>query len=449
VIHLFRQERFRSYTLGKLFQLAGQNALIYGLFILVIERQESSISTSLFVLCSVLPSVLLSIPGGAFADSAPRKPMILLTLAMRMAIILAFIRYDLSLPVVLGLTLLVWSVYQFYSPAEIAALPAVTPQGMMTQANSVMYVASLLAQLGGAGVIAPLALTAFDASGLFVVCLILVFIGAWMLGTTPDLTVAAKRPRREGLLRSLTVGIRFFRRDALSARAMLQFVLLSSATVMVLVAVPNFVQDVLGTAVVNAIYIFSPGAIGIAVGLAVAPLLTRWLGGATVSLLGFVCFAAVLAVLAVVDPVTQALEGWGYFTWARDTLNINARVATTMLVAPFGGLGIALVNVASRALIYERAAPHQLGQLFATQSAIGSIAAVGPTLAAGVIADIVDIRFFLGGVAAVLLVALVPLMRIGRAREHVRPEVLMQDYGATAGLPDAAEGTSRAPGGGA
>ena len=146
---LLLDQRFRQFSLAKLLQLAGQNALIYGLFILVIEKQDSSLSTSLFVLGSVLPSVVLSIPGGVVADATPRKMTILLMLVARLAIILMFIRFEVSLPLVLGLTLLIWSIYQFYSPAENAALVAVTPPGMLVQANVVMYVISLLAQLGG------------------------------------------------------------------------------------------------------------------------------------------------------------------------------------------------------------------------------------------------------------------------------------------------------------
>ena len=424
---LLLDPRFRQYALAKLLQLAGQNALIYGLFILVIEKQESSLSTALFVLCSTIPSVLVSIPGGVVADSLPRKLTILLMLAARMAIILAFIRFDLSLPLVLGLTELIWTAYQFYSPAENAALIAVTPAGRLVQSNGVVYVVSLLAQLGGAGFIAPAALKTFDESGLFVVTLLMVFGGFYFYAAIPNLSPEAPPRRRQGLIGSLTYGIRYFRADPLAARAALQFILLSSATLMVLVAVPRFLHDVLSTGVINAVYIFSPGAIGIAFGLALAPFLTRWLGAPTVTFLGFVAFAGALLALALVDPISEALKEWRFFDWATETFHISLLVATTMVIVPFGGLGIALVNVASRALIYERAESGRLGQIFATQSAIGSLASVLPTLLAGVLVDRIDVRYFLGGVAALLIASLLPLLTYGRSRAHIPVEQLMQD----------------------
>ncbi len=427
MLELLREQRFRQYALAKLFQLAGQNALIYGLFILVIEQQESSFSTSLFVLCSVLPSVILSIPGGVIGDALPRKLTLLTTLALRMAIIAAFIRYDPGLVLVLVLTVLIWTVYQFYSPAEHGALAAVTPPGMNTHANAVMYVVSLLAQFGGAGFVAPLALKTFDERGLFVVTLILVATGALIFGATPRLSPAASATPREGPLRSMSGGLRILRSDPLLMRAMLQFVLLGSATTMVVVAIPRYLDDVLSTDVINVVYIFSPGAIGIAFGLAIAPLLTRILGGPTVTLLGFIAFSATLAALAAVDPLSTELQEWRFFSWATDTFHINTSVAATMVIVPFGGLGIALVNVASRALFYERADAGRIGQLFATQSAIGSLASVGPTLAAGVLVDHVDVRYFIAAVAAAMIVSLIPLLAYGRSRAHVPTETLMQD----------------------
>lgn len=416
--HLLLDSRFRRYSLAKLLQLAGQNALIYGLFILVINKQDSSLSTSLFVLCSIVPSVFLSVPGGVAADVLPRKLTLLLMLAARMAIILMFIRFEVSLPLVLGLTVLIWTIYQFYSPAENAALVAVTPPGMLVQSNAVMYVVSLLAQLGGAGLIAPAALKTFDASGLFVVTLLLVFGGLYLFAGIPDLSLRRQAPRRERSLRSLSQGIRYFGEDRLVARAMMQFVLLSTATTVVIVAVPRYLEDVLSTGAINAIYIFSPGVIGVAAGLAVAPLMTRLLGGPTVTMLGFIAFAAALTALAAVDPLSTLMREWAFFQWARDTFHINLLVATTMVVAPAGGLGIALVNVSSRALVYERAPHDLLGQIFATQSMIGSLAAIAPTLAAGVVVDHVDVRYLLGVMAAMLVLSLVPLLSYGRGESR-------------------------------
>jgi hypothetical protein len=69
---LLRRPRFRRYALAKFSQLAGQNALIYGLFILVASGQETALATSAVVLAAAIPSILLSVPAGVVADFAPK-----------------------------------------------------------------------------------------------------------------------------------------------------------------------------------------------------------------------------------------------------------------------------------------------------------------------------------------------------------------------------------------
>jgi MFS family permease len=121
------------------------------------------------------------------------------------------------------------------------------------------------------------------------------------------------------------------------------------------------------------------------------------------------------------------MQVWAFFDWARETFHISLVVATTMVIVPFGGLGIALVNVSSRALIYERADTSRIGQIFATQSAIGSVASIIPTLTAGVLVDRMDVRYFLGALAALLIASLIPLLSYGRSRTHIPVETLMHD----------------------
>ena len=70
---LLANPRFVRFALAKFLQLAAQNSLIYGLFILVISKQESSLATSAFVLTSVLPSIVLSLPGGKIGRASCRE----------------------------------------------------------------------------------------------------------------------------------------------------------------------------------------------------------------------------------------------------------------------------------------------------------------------------------------------------------------------------------------
>ena len=88
---LLRNQRFVLYSVAKLLQQAAQNALLYGLFIIVIREQDSAIATSAFVIAMTAPSLLLSIPGAVIAESMPRKFALLLALTIRAVIAWTFI----------------------------------------------------------------------------------------------------------------------------------------------------------------------------------------------------------------------------------------------------------------------------------------------------------------------------------------------------------------------
>ena len=97
---LLKDPRFLRYGWAKFLSLLAQNALIYGLFIDVINVQESSLATAAFVLASVVPSILLSLPGGLFSDLAPNKFALLSVMCVRLVIVFLFLDHGGALPLV-------------------------------------------------------------------------------------------------------------------------------------------------------------------------------------------------------------------------------------------------------------------------------------------------------------------------------------------------------------
>ena len=300
---LLQDRRFLLYCYAKFLQLLGQNALVYGLFIAVISDRDSALATSAFVLASVLPSVLLSLPGGPAADVLPKKLLLISTLFLRALIVYAFLDLAPGAETAIGLTLLLWCVYQFYSPAESAALVAVAPAARVAAAASVLQAVSLAAQLGGAGALAPLLLRLLGEDGLYAVVLTLTALSMLLFASVPGLTPAGPpaRPRPEGWLRSLASGYRVIVRDPRLTSITLLRVLLDAGTLMVIVAAPAFVEETLGTSAENAIYVAVPAAIGVAAGLLLAPWVLLVVSPRPLVLAGFGLFTAVVLALAFVD----------------------------------------------------------------------------------------------------------------------------------------------------
>lgn len=405
---LVSNQRFVRFSLAKLLQLLAQNALVYGLFILLVSEHESAILTSAFVLTAIVPSVLLSVPGGVVADALPRKLTITCTMAVRVAIAWWFLRGDATAVTIVLLALASWAVYQFFSPAENAAVGALVPESQLGSANAALNAVSLVAQLAGAGAIAPLALKAHGSDGLFIVVIALFVASLGLFLMVPNLTPAAtSRRERVAWWHALPAGLRVIRSDATLLRVVTLLVLLDSALLVVFVSVPDFIDSVLRTAPRNAVYIAVPGALGVAAGLVLAPALLKLVPARVVVTLGFVLFVGVVLTAPFVREVTRELDQRTFLPlqWAEDWLRVRREIAGTALLLPFGGLGVSLVRVAARTAMYQRAPKDMMAQVFATQSALGSLVGIAPTLGAGLLVDATDVRAALviaGSSAAIL-----------------------------------------------
>jgi Major Facilitator Superfamily len=409
---LFANSRFVRYSYAKFLSLLGQNALIYGLFIAVISDQKSSVATSAFVLASVVPSIALSLPGGLVADLLPKKLVLLIALALRMLVVYWFIDFSLGVETVIGLTFLVWTAYQFFSPAESAALLAIVTRDRLAHATSFLQALSLAAQLLGAGAVAPLAVKLLPNDGLYVIVMVCLATSALIFASIPDLSHQEGRREQQPLAwwKSMPVGYHTIAADPRLTSITLIRVLLDTGMLMFVVAAPIFIEDTLHTGASNAIYIAIPGALGLALGLLTAPMLLTFVNARTLSLTGFVCFTSVLLALPFVDGFAPQISGaFGPINDFTNWLHLSDAIVATIFLLPIAGLGSSFVQVSARTEVYHRVPTNLVAQVFATQSAAGSIGALVPTFLAGIMLDILPVRVVLiligGTLTAIAVVA--------------------------------------------
>jgi hypothetical protein len=136
-------------------------------------------------------------------------------------------------------------------------------------------------------------------------------------------------------------------------------------------------------------------------------------------------FTGVVLTLPFVAEISRELDQRTFVPLTRmeELLNVRPAIAGTALLVPFGGLGLTLARVASRTAVYQHAPRHVIAQVFATQSAIGSIASLVPTFAAGLLVDLLDVRAVLvltGSAMSVLAVLAIagPMGAVRRTSEQ-------------------------------
>lgn len=409
---LLNDPPFRTLWLSRLLSQTAQGALLYSMLILVVDLSDRSIYSSLFVLCSIIPSMLFGLPAGVVVDAVPRRLVLVLLNVLRFAFMVFIVSTpEPSLTAVFSATVGIWVIHQFYSPGEASLMSTLVPPSRYTSAQSLFNLALTIAQALGLVIIAPLLLRAGGPRLVFAFAGLLFMIAGILTVLLPN--VSRKRNRQvqqgRGLRDILGEGWRFARGDRQTFEAILDDVLVGIGMSALVVIVPFYLERVLGTSKENTVFVFAPAALGLVLGLRMAPWFARVIGERMSATISLFVFAGSVAVLGFVEQAQDVLT-MGFqipLDVIADQLSISPLILVAMLISVPAGFASAVVNVAARSILLSRTPEQMRGKVIATQGLIGNLGALVPTLLAGIATDIFGVQPV--AVAVGLAIALVAL----------------------------------------
>ena len=387
---------FRCFWFSRLLSQTAQGAMLYALLILVTDLTDASIYTSLFVICAIVPAVLFGLPAGISVDSLPRIPLLVVLNFLRVLFVLALVDANLSLVGIFAVALGLWTIHQFYSPAESALMASLIDRSLFARAQSLSNLALSIAQLLGLVLIAPLLLRFAGPSTLFAVCGALWIISAILVGLVPsrqsEMTIARKR--QMPLRQSLGNGWRLVRHDHAIYEVFVDDMLVGIGGSAIIVIMPLYLKGVLNTGAENTVFVFAPAALGLLIGLRVAPPLNHVIGGRRTATFSLILFSGTVAAFGYVEHVLRFLDETlslpiGEFAHQLGLAPITLMV---MLLSIPSGLASSIGSVSARSVILARTPPEMRGQVIATQSLFQNIGALIPTLIAGIAADLIGVQ---------------------------------------------------------
>jgi MFS family permease len=391
-----------------------QGALLYALLILIADRTDRSIYGSLFVICSIVPSLLFGLIGGWVSDRLPQRLTLIALSVARALLVILLVRSTFDLVTIFVVTLGIWSLHQFYSPTESAVLARLVSSDRLSTANALASLALTIAQILGMVILAPLMLKVLDPRFLFAVVAILYALPALffvrMGRLKPDSSATPSRPPLV-----LRHGWNTVVADRPAFRALLDAILVGVGLSTLVVIVPYFLVRVLATDAGNTVFVFAPAVLGLVGGLQFAPFLGRMLGHGRLSRIGLIGFSMAIAGLGLVDQFASLLQQSNLLDLARleENLGLSTRIWASMLLSIPAGFFSALTNVAARTVLLMRSPPDTHGQVIATQNTLANAIALVPTLAAGVAIDLLNVRVVAFTVAVLLIAGAVLGRRIG------------------------------------
>jgi MFS family permease len=275
----------RNYTLlwqGQFVSQLGSQAFFIAMAFWIKHETGSATIMGLFMMASQIPAVLLSPIAGAYADSHPRKAIMVacdlingaLTISLAMVFLIWPERIDWSIMALFMVAVLTSAVSAFFRPAVLAAIPDIVPRDRLNAANSFNQGSLQMSTLLGLSVGGVL-YRVLGAPLLFLIDGISYIISAisemfMAVPFSPPETVDSSRKAWQRMVSEIKAGFLYIWRRTGMRNLMVMAAALNFFSMPYIVLMPFFVEDTLGGTPDWFGYIFASFSAGVLLGYAAA-----------------------------------------------------------------------------------------------------------------------------------------------------------------------------------
>ena len=419
----------RSFLLLWLAQLLSQivfNAANYGVIAIVTAVTHSTMLVGVAIISFTLPAVPFSLLAGVYVDYLNKRLVLWVSNALRAVatglMVVALLWNPHTVIPLYVLAFAISLISQFFTPAEASAIPLLESKNDLGPALSLFNITLTIAQalgfllLGGliTALFPPFHLSlgflnvqvqSFDM--LFTIVAIVYVICALLILAIPARALQQQQRTESVSPGSLSLGkqtwkiIRhdvreawaYIRKDRLLLLALLRVSYVSILLLVIGELAGPFVVNVLHLPVQAMPLILAPAGLGLVLGGALMPYLTRKLGMSRTIALGSLCTAGGLILLPLGRFLLTLL--------AMPTLGILLFVGAITFVL---GIVLEMVNIPAQTVMLEQAPVEERGRVFSFQSAFYNAGSIPVLLFAGVIGDTLGIETVMYILAAAVLV---------------------------------------------
>jgi len=218
---LLRLPDYRRLYLAQAISDVGDGMTYLALFLLVLDLTGSTAALALMSILVALPPVTIGLFAGAWADRSDRRRIMVVSDALRAVVVLGLVPAAIAgaVPAVFLLAAVQAVIGTFFSPARTALIPRVVPKEGLLAANSLGQMTRMVAGVIGAGVtgviagVAGVAWPVFVAdAATFLVSVLLVLRVSRSLGRPEAATVSSMQAR--GMGGAVLDGLRLIARSA-------------------------------------------------------------------------------------------------------------------------------------------------------------------------------------------------------------------------------------------
>lgn len=419
-VDVLRNQAFlRLWVIQGLSQTA-QNMINFTLLIVVrdiVETQQldqANTAVSLLVLAFSVPAVIFSPIAGVVVDRVNKRTVMLVSNALRVVALFAFLAIDpgwpaqLTLVIVYSITFFLGAVGMFFGPAQLATIPNIVRPRELMNANALFNLTVTGSQILGFAVAGPVVIKLIGTTNTLIGILVIYILTTLMVLLLPK-SAGAPLPRQEGIqlaqnrfrqfVREARDGVVLILQRAVLLKAIVYLTLATTTYLMIASLGPEFIAGTLGLSKEDIGFIVAPAGIGVVAGALLVNKVTKKIPAPRLVDIGLVGAAVSLALLALTEPVASL------FNLANETAALGV-VIVAMFFAFTLGIANAFVIVPCQAMLQLGSPEDALARVYATFFTVSNLSMFIPVLFAGAFAD-------LYGVIQVLLVMSIMLAAIG------------------------------------
>ena len=419
-IAVLRNRPFLLLWLAQVATQIGINMILYALEVLVLRSTSLSTAVSALFLTFLVPSVLFSALAGVFVDRIDRRLVLVVTNALRAAILVAIFAAGQDIFLILILNTILSTVTVFFAPAEAAMIPVLVSREQLVAANGIFTLTLNGAFAVGFAFLGPLVVTIMGSPEplILVVAALFGLAAAFCItlpADPPVVAAPAPRGRREtvseaghavtGVFDQLREGVAYIRENRAVAWSLAYLGIAASLIGVVAVLGPSFARDTLGLSPEDLIVVVLPLGIGIVVGVLVLNNYGKYVSRRRANEVGLVVLGILLVILTIAGPLSRLLTGVGERVDVVDLSGVTSLVAVVIAIAFAAGICYGIVAISAQVQLQEDIPADVRGRVFGVLNMLISVASILPIIVVGPIADLVGTTPVILSAAAFVLVS--------------------------------------------
>ncbi len=367
--------------MGQLLSQLADRIFIYVLMILAYTLTRSNLGVSIPMLSFGIPSILFGSLAGVYADRLDRKGIMVISCVLRGLLILLLVPLvNKSIASIFFVSFFIYTVAQFFAPAESSSIPELVEKKNLIIANSLFVLTWMGASMLGFGLGAPI-VNWIGEQGTFILSATFYLISAGLIFLVPlKYQVSEAGAATRHVLKDLKNGFDYINENSIVGRSLLKMFISTSALAVVSLLAISYAKEVLMIGERNFGYLVIAAGLGMFVGMAFLGRVSHFFKKSAILMASFMISGVSLFFVAAVSDVKISL----------------------LLIFILGVCNI-LINSSIQTILQSVVPAGMRGRVFGAQNMLINSAFTFPLLIFGAIADIWGIRMAIAILGATMI----------------------------------------------